>query len=228
MWNQPFILPSSPSRTVSPCMPTSSQGCCGRKAHLTSQAGVKLNSWRIVKNSHKAVSHTPITPAQQGHPLITNSRGSSSHISLIFSTYQIFMQFQALLWRQTSGLLFWMPFKRVFWGFFATGKDFISFKLVICISQAKDCSAGMRRLKVTTGTLSLAFSLLYLTSCGTSCLILPRAPGEITPQINQPQTLLSSTTAAPGGGFGCLGWEQEKPSAVSAPVTRSRLIPEQR
>lgn len=71
------------------------------------------------------------------------------------------MQFQALLWRQSSRLLLWMPFNRVFWGFLLQGKDFVSFKLVICTSQAKDCSAGMRRLKVTTGTLSLAFSLLY-------------------------------------------------------------------
>lgn len=58
----------------------------GKRAHLTSQAGVKLNSWRIVKSSHKAVSHTPITPAQQGHPLINNSRGPSLHTSLIFMT----------------------------------------------------------------------------------------------------------------------------------------------
>lgn len=64
------------------------QGAClpGRRAHLTSEAGIKLNSWQIVKSSHKTVSHTPITPAQQGHPLITNSQGPSLHTSLIFRT----------------------------------------------------------------------------------------------------------------------------------------------
>lgn len=36
------------------------------------------------------------------------------------------MQFQALLWRQSSGLLLWMPFNRVFWGFLLQGKDFVS------------------------------------------------------------------------------------------------------
>lgn len=71
------------------------------------------------------------------------------------------MQFQVLLWRQSSRLILWMPFNRVFWVFLLQAKDFVSFKLVICISQAKDCSAGTRRLKVITGTLSLAFTPLY-------------------------------------------------------------------
>lgn len=126
----------------------------GRRTHLTSQAGVKLNSWRIVKSSHKAVSHTPITPAQQGHPLITNSKGPSLHTSLIFRTTRSSKHCSGgKAQGQSFGCL-----SIVFWVFFLLqGKDFISFKLVICFSQAKDCSAGMRRLKVTTGT----FSLLY-------------------------------------------------------------------
>lgn len=79
---------SPPPRPSPPRDAVGRQGACltGRRTHLTSQAGVKLNSWRIVKSSHKAVSHTPITPAQQGHPLITNSKGLSLHTSLIFST----------------------------------------------------------------------------------------------------------------------------------------------
>lgn len=161
MWHQPLTLAFSPSRTVSPCMPTSSQGCweqAGRRAHLTSRAGVKLNSWRIVKSSHKAVSHTPITPAQQGHPLITNSRCPSLHTSLIFRTT---CSSRHCSGGRAQGCSFGCLSIECFGVFLLQGKDFVSFKLVICTSQAKDCSAGMRRLKVTTGTLSLAFSLLY-------------------------------------------------------------------
>lgn len=78
---QPLTLASSPCRAHPPlhhphlpAMLPSRQGRPPRRQELSQSS----NSWKNVKGSHKAVSHTPVTPVWQGHWL-------SPHLQLLQS-----------------------------------------------------------------------------------------------------------------------------------------------
>lgn len=77
-----------------------------------------------------------------GYPLISSSLSAPDCTQNLYARpHTAPGELPVLFRRQNSGLLFWMPFNRDFFFCVLQGKDFISlhsFKLVICICQAKD------------------------------------------------------------------------------------------